>query len=136
MQMLPLQQPLAQVVPSQVQAPATQCWPARQLAPEPQAQVPPAPQPSLVIGSHPRQAAPAVPQLAALGVVHMPVAQHPLGQVEALHASAPSRRQVDEHPSPDDVLPSSHSSMPERATPSPQIAGSPSVSETLTSWPS
>ena len=83
-----------------------------------------------------RQAAPLVPQAAALGVVQTPVAQHPLGQVVALHASAPSRRQVDEQPSPDVVLPSSHSSMPERTTPSPQIAGSPSVSVTLTSWPS
>jgi hypothetical protein len=136
MQTLPLQQPLAQLVPSQVQAPATQCWPARQAAPGPQPQVPSAAQPSLINGSHARQAAPAVPQVAALGVVQTPVAQQPLGQVEALHAFAPSRRQVDEQPSSDVVLPSSHSSMPERTTPSPQIAGSPSVSETPTSWPS
>jgi len=136
MQRLPLQHPLAQPVPSQVQAPPTQCWPARHAAPAPQPQVPSAPQLSLVMGSHARQAAPEVPHWAAVGVVHRPVAQHPLGQVEALHASAPSRRHVDEQPSPDVVLPSSHSSMPERTTPSPQIAGSPSVSETLTSWPS
>jgi hypothetical protein len=90
MQTLPLQQPVAQLVPSQVQAPATQCWPARQAAPGPHAQVPSAAQLSLLSGSHARQAAPLVPQAAALGVVHMPVAQHPLGQVEALHASAPS----------------------------------------------
>jgi hypothetical protein len=136
MQTLPLQQPLAQLVPSQVQAPATQCWPARQAAPGPQPQVPSVAQLSLITGSHPRQAAPPVPQVAALGVVQTPVAQHPLGQVEALHALPPSRWQLDEQPSPDVVLPSSHSSMPDRTTPSPQIAGSPSVSETLTSWPS
>jgi hypothetical protein len=136
MQTLPLQQPLAQLVPSQVQAPATQCWPARQAAPGPHAQVPSAAQLSLISGSHARQAAPLVPQAAALGGVHMPVEQHPLGQVEALHASAPSWWQLDEQPSPDVVLPSSHSSMPERTTPSPQIAGSPSVRETLTTWPS
>ena len=99
-------------------------------------QVPSAAQLSLISGSHARQAAPALPQVAALGVVQTPVAQHPLGQVEALHAAAPSRWQLDEQPSPDVVLPSSHSSMPDRTTPSPQIAGSPSVSETATSWPS
>ncbi len=136
MQTLPLQQPLAQPVPSQVQAPATQCWPARHTAPGPHAHPPLAAQLSLVTGSHARQAAPPVPQAVALEVVHTPVAQHPLGQVVALHASAPSRRQVDEQPSPDVVLPSSHSSMPVRTTPSPQIAGSPSVSVTLASWPS
>ena len=136
MHTLPLQQPLAQLVPSQVQAPATQCWPARQAAPGPHPQVPSAPQESLVTGSHARQAAPPVPQVAALGVEHTPVAQQPLGQVVALHASAPSRWQVAEQPSPDVVLPSSHSSMPLRTTPSPQIAGAPSVSERLTSWPS
>lgn len=133
---LPLQQPLAQLVPSQVQAPATQCWPARQVAPGPQEHAPLAAQPSLVTGSHLRQAAPPLPQAAAPGVVQTPVAQHPLGQVVALHASAPSRRQLDEQPSPDVVLPSSHSSIPVRTTPSPQIAGSPSVSVSSASWPS
>jgi hypothetical protein len=136
MQTLPLQQPLAQLAPSQVQAPPTQCCPARQVGPEPHAQVPSAAQLSPVTGSHARHAAPPVPQAAPLGVEQTPVAQHPVGQVVALHASAPSRRQVDEHPSPDVVLPSSHSSIPERTAPSPQIAGSPSVRERSTSWPS
>ena len=136
MQTLPEQQPLAQLVPSHVQAPATQCWPARHIGPGPQAQVPSAAQLSLVTGSHARQAAPPVPQVAAMGVEQTPVAQQPLGQVAALHAAAPSWRQVDEQPSSDVVLPSSHSSMPERTTPSPQMAASPSVIETLTSWPS
>ena len=77
-----------------------------------------------------------MPHVASLGVEQTPVAQQPPGQVVALHASAPSRRQVDEQPSPDVVLPSSHSSMPARTTPSPQIAGAPSVSVTVTSWPS
>ena len=136
MHTLPLQQPLAQLVPSHVQAPATQCWPARHAAPGPQEHPPPAEQPSLVTASHLRQAAPLLPQAVALGVVHTPVAQHPAGQVVALHASAPSRRQVAEQPSPDVVLPSSHSSIPVRMTPSPQIAASPSVSVSSASWPS
>ncbi len=136
MQTLPLQQPPAQLVPSQVQAPATQCWPARQAAPCPQAQVPSAAQLSLAIGSQVTQGAPPPPHVAALGVEQTPVAQQPLGQVIALHASAPSRRHVDEQPSPDIVFPSSHSSMPERTTPSPQIAGAPSVSVRFTSCPS
>lgn len=135
-QTLPLQQPPVQLVPSQVQAPATQCWPARHAAPGPQEQAPPAAQPSLVTGSHLRQAAPPLPQVVALGVVQAPVAQHPLGQVVVLHAAAPSRRQVDEQPSPEVVLPSSHSSIPVRTTPSPQIAGSPRVSVRFASWPS
>jgi hypothetical protein len=136
MQTLPLQHPPAQLVPSQVQAPATQCWPARHMAPGPQAQAPLAAQPSLATGSHARHVAPPVPHAVATGVVQTPVAQQPPGQVVALQALAPSRRHVDEQPSSDATLPSSHSSMPVRTTPSPQIAGSPSVRVTFTSCPS
>jgi hypothetical protein len=132
---LPSQHPAAQLLPSQMHAPPMQCWPALQLSPAPQAQVPLAAQPSLNVGSQVTHAAPAVPHDATEGDTHTPVAQQPLGQVTAVQALAPSRRQPAEQPSPDTTLPSSHSSIPPRRCPSPQIAGSPSVKVSFTSWP-
>jgi hypothetical protein len=132
-QRLSAQHPAAQLLPSHTQAPPTQCWPAEQGAPAPQAQAPSAEQPSLSRASQATHAAPAGPQVARARGWQMPPAQHPAGHEVTLQAAAPSRRQRAEQPSPERVLPSSHSSISGRSTPSPQMAGAPRVSVTSTS---
>ena len=131
----PEQHPSGQLVPSHRQAPPTQRWPSWQGAPLPQAHPPSAEQLSLERALQITHGAPAFPQAAAPGTVQAPVAQQPFGQVAPLQAAAPSRRHSGEQPSLARVLPSSHSSIPSRTTPSPQIAGAPSVSVIPTSCP-
>jgi hypothetical protein len=82
------QQP-AQETASQTQALLTQCWPVAHAAPEPQAQAPLDEQAFAVIGSHTTQVAPPRPHVAVDGVVQTPFAQHPVGQLCALHTQAP-----------------------------------------------
>lgn len=72
-----VQQPLGQLWRSQVQRPKSQRCPTAQAAPVPQAQVPPAPQPSAVTAEQAVQAAPASPQLARLGARQVLPEQHP-----------------------------------------------------------
>jgi hypothetical protein len=130
----PAQHPFGHDVPSQTQAPATQCSPAPHGAPLPHWQVPVAEQLSVVVGSQATQATPPTPQVARPRGTHTPVAQHPAGHEVASHFADISRRHVAEQPSPDFVFPSSQSSSGARTTPSPQIAGAPSVSSALVSW--
>ena len=134
-QVLPAQQPLGQLVPSQTQAPPRQRCPLAHGAPVPQAQLPAAEQPSARTGSQATQATPALPQASRAGVWHAPAAQQPLAHDAASQAVLPSIRQSGEQPSPATRLPSSHSSIPLRTTWSPQTAGSPRVRVTPTSSP-
>jgi hypothetical protein len=132
---LPSQHPAAQLVPSQTQAPPTQRWPAWHASPAPQAQAPPAEQPLLDEVSHDTHAIPPLPHDPRDRVVQVAPAQQPSGQEVAVQAPAPSTRQTAEQPSPDAVLPSSHSSSGDRRIPSPQIAGVPRVRVALTISP-
>ena len=134
-QVVPEQQPVLQLVPSHTQAPFWQRWPLAQGAPAPQTQVPAAEQPSAASASQTLHAAPGAPHAAAARGLHVPPAQQPPAQVVTLHVTTASRWQVSEQPSPENVLPSSQSSKPSRTTPSPQIAGAPSVRVRGTSSP-
>jgi hypothetical protein len=104
-------------------------------APAPQAQLPSTPQLSPEGMPQVTHAAPALPHAAMEGAVHTAPAQQPAGQEAAVQAPAPSTRQSSEHPSPETVLPSSHSSIGSRRMPSPQIAGGPRVKVAFTSCP-
>lgn len=127
-QVVPEQQPVLQLVPSHTQAPFRQRWPLAQAAPVPQTQVPAAEQPSAASASQTLHAAPGAPHASTARGLQIPPAQQPSIQVVASHLTVVSRWQVSEQPSPETVLWSSQSSMPSRTTPSPQIAGAPSVS--------
>lgn len=84
----PLQQPVGHEVPSQRQAPLTQCSPLPHAPPMPQRQ-PPSEQLSAEAGSHAEQSAPPAPQFAAPGAWHAPLRQQPPSQLLApqpLHA--------------------------------------------------
>jgi hypothetical protein len=72
----------------------TQCRPAAQGAPGPQAQAPLDEQAFAVIGSHTTQVAPAVPHAAVDGAVQTPFTQQPVGQLVALHTHAPPTHRV------------------------------------------
>jgi hypothetical protein len=77
---LPLQQPDPHEVGSHVQEPLTQCCPAAQAAPDPQAQLPEDEHESARRGSHATQAAPPAPQArAVVGLVQtLPLQQPPV----------------------------------------------------------
>lgn len=84
-QLPPLQHPLAQLVASHTQVPLLQWFPIAHSAFEPQRQVPAASHPLARIGSHALQAAPPVPQSAAVGAAtQVEPLQQPLAQFEAL----------------------------------------------------
>jgi len=91
LQVPPAQQPFGQVWASHVQAPATHSEPAPQAGPTPHEHAPTVEQLSARVGSQLAQVAPARPHDEALrGDVHIPSAQHPLGQDPALQpAHAP-----------------------------------------------
>jgi len=74
------QQPVGQLLALQAQLPATQAWPAAQVALAPHWQVPEG-QLSEVSGSHTEQDAPAAPQRPALGEVQLRPSQQPSGQL-------------------------------------------------------
>ncbi len=78
------QQPLGQLVALQTHLPAEQRWPAAHAGPVPQAQVPPAAQPSARVASQPTQAAPPLPQVASDGGLQVAPEQQPPGQLVAL----------------------------------------------------
>jgi hypothetical protein len=84
---LPSQQPPAQEVASQAQAPFAQCWPAEQAAAPPQEQAP-AVQPSATLGSQVMHALPAAPQAAMVVGSTQPLAPQQPAQLLALHPSA------------------------------------------------
>src|SRR4051812_11266220 len=88
MQVLPAQQPFAQEVPSQTQAPPTQRWPRLHAGPDPQTQLPPASQPSAVTPQA-AQAEPAAPHDPRPRGMQAPPAQQPLGQELASQAQLP-----------------------------------------------
>ncbi len=84
------QQPVGQLVGSQTQLPARQCWPVEQSAPAPQPQPPSAPQVSATIGLQLVHSLPASPQLALVGDWQTPPSsQQPLGQLVELHTQVP-----------------------------------------------
>jgi hypothetical protein len=85
MQLVPLQQPLGQLVASHTQAPPAQRWPLVHAAPVPQRQAPLA-QPSAIVGSHATQAAPPLPHAPAAGERQLAPEQQPLAQVIALQS--------------------------------------------------
>lgn len=89
-QVLPAQQPRGHDVASQTQAPATQRWPSPHAGPEPQAQTPAPEHPSAFAGLHARHAAPLAPQVAAVFVVHTPLAQQPFGHEAAVQPQPPA----------------------------------------------
>jgi len=78
-----LQQPLGQLVGSQMQAPPLHTWPGAQAGPAPQVQAP-AVQVSEAPTRHEAQTAPPIPHLASLGTWQVPSKQHPLGQLAVL----------------------------------------------------
>jgi hypothetical protein len=90
-QLLEMQQPLGQVVPLHTQAPPTQSAPAPQ-SPELPHRQRPLVQAFEVAALHATQAAPPLPQVAKVEVVHWPPAQHPLGQEVPSQTQAPPRQ--------------------------------------------
>jgi hypothetical protein len=83
------QQPLAQDVPSQMQAPFTQRWPLAHAAPVlPQVHVPLLVQVSAV-APHVPHVPPAVPQVVRVWASHTPLLQQPFGQEVALQVHVP-----------------------------------------------
>ena len=112
----PAQQPDAHETPSQTQAPPRQCRPVPQGAPVPHRQLPSAEQASAAMASQVTQAAPLTPQVARARGRQTPPAQQPSGQEVASQPAEASFWQVDEQPSPETGLPSSHCSMGERTT--------------------
>ncbi len=87
-QVVPLQHPPGQLLALHTQAPPTQACPAAHAAPEPQVQLPCALHPSAV-GPQAVQVAPLAPHCEALGVMHWPALQQPLGQLVASHTHWP-----------------------------------------------
>lgn len=89
-QTVPWQQPLGQLVLSQVevQVPLMQLWLLVQLAPVPQAQAPVALHASLVFGSQLRHCAPLTPHAVGVGTVQVLFAQHPVGQFVEVQVEA------------------------------------------------
>jgi hypothetical protein len=131
----PEQHPFGHEVPSHTQRPLRQRWLGPQDAPSPHAQLPSAAQPSALDGSQATQDAPATPQVASVRGLQAPSAQQPSGHEVASQPGTGSIWHVGEQPSPGRVLPSSHVSIGARTTPSPQMAGAPRVSVTLTIAP-
>jgi hypothetical protein len=97
------QQP-SQPTLSQTHAPPSQCRPAAQAGPTPQAQSPDTAQPSARMASHFTHAAPAMPQLSREGGWQVPPAQQPPGHEAASQTPPPSTWQAAEQPSPETVL--------------------------------
>lgn len=85
---VPAQHPAGQLAPLQTHAPPTHCWPAAHAPVTPHLQVPPA-QLSAEVVLQALQAAPAFPHSSAVGVVHWPLLQQPLGQLAALQEQLP-----------------------------------------------
>jgi hypothetical protein len=86
---LALQQPEAQLVASQTQAPPEQRWPAAQAAPPPQEQPPVAVQRSAVVPQE-RQVPASAPHWAlVVGETQTLPAQQPVGQLEELQTQLP-----------------------------------------------
>jgi hypothetical protein len=81
LQVVPEQQPFGQLVPSHIQAPLEQRWPAAQAAEVPQAQVPAAEQLSARTASQPTQLTPPLPQVAKEGMLQVAPEQQPFGQL-------------------------------------------------------
>jgi hypothetical protein len=81
LQVVPEQQPFGQLVPSHIQAPLEQRWPAAQAAEVPQAQVPAAEQLSARTASQPTQLTPPLPQVAKEGTLQVAPEQQPFGQL-------------------------------------------------------
>jgi hypothetical protein len=80
-QVVPEQQPLAQLVTSHTQLPPMQCWPAAQAAFAPHLQAPPAHE-SARTGSHALHCAPVAPHwVAVVAVTQVEPLQQPVGQV-------------------------------------------------------
>ncbi len=105
-QLLPEQHPVGHDVASHTQLPDTQCWPAAHTAPEPQAHWPLVHRSAFEV-SHAAHAAPLVPHVAVVGVVHALFLQHPVGHDVESHVQAPeTQRCPAEHAAP---LPHLHS---------------------------
>jgi hypothetical protein len=103
MQDPPRQQPLGHEFALQTHAPLTHPVPAGQAALAPQRQIPDVASQLLAAGAeHGVQAAPPTPQVAAVGLVQAPLAQHPRGQELALHTHTPATQLV---PAPHAGLP-------------------------------
>jgi hypothetical protein len=84
-QLVPLQQPAAQLAELQTQTLPTHACPGAHAAPPPHLHAPPL-QESDFVGSHTAQVAPAVPHSAVVGgVVHAPLLQQPAAQLAAVH---------------------------------------------------
>lgn len=81
---IPSQQPDGHEVALQTHLPAVQRWPTAHAAPVPQAQVPPAAQPSARVASQPTQTAPPLPHVASDGALQVAPEQQPAGQLVAL----------------------------------------------------
>jgi hypothetical protein len=79
----PAQQPFGHDMPSQMQTPLAQCWPAAHGAPPPQLQAP-AVQPSAAIASQARQVLPAAPHALTDGARQAEPLQQPVVQVAGL----------------------------------------------------
>ncbi len=87
--MLPLQQPLGQLVPSQMQTPLAQRCPGPHAALVPHWQVPLPEQLSAFCGSHATQVAPAAPHVASPRARHSVPSQQPDGHEVASHTQMP-----------------------------------------------
>jgi hypothetical protein len=85
------QQPFGQVLASQMQWLATQCWPATQATPAPHLHAPPV-QLSEKFGSHWPHMPPPVPQSFTLLMKQLLPTQQPLGQLCALQPQMPLRQ--------------------------------------------
>ena len=88
-QIVPLQQPPGQDVPSQVHRPLSQRWPPAHAADDPHAHVPSAAQRLALDGSQALQAPPLTPQLASEGVVQTLPVQQPFAHDVASQVQAP-----------------------------------------------
>jgi hypothetical protein len=89
-QVLPEQQPVAQLAAVQVHTPLEHTWPAPHAAPVPHRQAPPLQ--AFVVPVHAAHAAPPVPHAAAVWAApctHTPALQQPVGQLVASHTHAP-----------------------------------------------
>jgi hypothetical protein len=90
----PAQHPPAHDVASQMQAPATQCWPGSHGARPPHWHWPLAAQVSARVASQAAQGTPPVPHVAGEGAVHTAPRQQPPAQVAAVQALHPPPLQI------------------------------------------
>jgi hypothetical protein len=111
LQVVPAQHPLGHEPASHTQVPPAQRWPTAQAGCVPQAHCPAAEQLSARTASQPVQVAPAVPQVATEGGLHVAPEQQPFGQVVPLqplhtpptHNCAPGQLSHAPPPVPHDV---------------------------------